>query len=415
MAHHHNFPLPPPTVIPRSVLNPAHRNLDFGVDGLDADFDFKGPRPSSGLVPVPPSSGRLSDPFSSTGTVPIRPIKDPNNSLSISDDADLTGDGPRRLPLYYSKQTNNRRRNKQSYSATTAHAIKTARYPVLFEKLKAPVAARRALKTWKKRGMQGAVEENPTSALALETHDQQVQPLVEDGRTEAEADNNGSDQNTAVREPAEVNRRHQGEEAPSERSQSQTGSGNESIAPPPSTFSPVITPSTSTALVVGDKAVAANDLPPQYMTFSKPLLEKTRRGRRHRITCTLEKSYPNFHIECEYTYVDKSEKVNASRTDTRISCAAISTKENVWVVAFEQEGYNEEFIKGFVGEAEYVRLDGEGNGPIKGYSKSSDLATVKVTKKIRIPKGFDLGGTWCKATGFYEMRIYIPAKDYVQK
>jgi hypothetical protein len=68
-----------------------------------------------------------------------------------------------------------------------------------------------------------------------------------------------------------------------------------------------------------------------------------------------------------------------------------------------------------VGEAVYVRLDGDVSGPIRGYRRSSDLAARKVAKKIEIPLGYDLGGIWCKAAGFYEMRISIPERDYSHK
>ncbi|AEO63817.1 uncharacterized protein THITE_48227 [Thermothielavioides terrestris NRRL 8126] len=356
MQYHHDFQHPSPLVIPPRILDLLHRAVDLFADQSGADDESDGPRQSLGPVLVPPWRERLGVPVSNTSVVPIRPDPHQNNSLSLVGGANSGDDSPR-LPLYYSKNKNNRRRDKNSHSETrsgshgyysrsfssdraTAHAIKSARYPVLYEKLKAPAAARRALKTWRKEGEQGAAQEAASNALAL---DNQVRPAIGDGQT------------------------------------------------------------------------TSSELPPQHMTFSEPLLENKKRGRRLRITCTLEKSYPNFHIECEYTYIDESERVNGSRIDTRISCAVISTRENVWVVTFEQRGYNERFIKGFVGEAEYARLDGEISGPIKGYGKSSDLSTVKMAKKIRIPEGYDLGGIWCEAAGFYEMRIYVPAKDYVQE
>ncbi|KAL2168403.1 hypothetical protein VTG60DRAFT_7316 [Thermothelomyces hinnuleus] len=422
MAFHTNLPLPPSTTFTRSVSDTLNRNLNFLENDSDADLFSGGPGQSLGRAVLARIS---SDPSSSTRKVLTRPIEYPSNSPSLADDTKPTGGGLRQSFPYYSRNTNNRRRDQQSLSESasgirgaysrslttdtaTAQAVKTARYPVLYEKLKAPAAAKKALKIWKER-KQGAVGEIPAGALALETHDRR---LLQDGRTAS--DNNGSDRTAQVQDPGEANRRDRGK-APRDSSRSTTRSGNRSLAPLPSAASPVTAPSTSGALVASRKARAANDLPPQHMTFSEPLLEQTKRGRRLRITCTLEKSYPNFHIECDYTYVDRSERVNSSQTDTRISSAVITTRENVWIVVFEQMGYNEEFIKGLVGETEYARLDGDVSEPIKGHGKPSDLATVKVHKKIKIPEGFDLGGIWCKAADFYEMRIYVPAKEYKHK
>ncbi|AEO62059.1 hypothetical protein MYCTH_2312984 [Thermothelomyces thermophilus ATCC 42464] len=403
MAFHTNLPLPPSTTLTRSVSDTLNRKLNFLENDSDADLFSGRPGQSLGRAVLARIS---SDPSSSTRKVLTRPIEYPGNSPSLADDTNPTGDGIRQSFPYYSRNTNNRRRDQRSLSESgsgirgaysrslttdtaTAQAVKTARYPVLYEKLKAPAAAKKALKIWKER-KQGAVGEIPAGALALETHDR---PLLRDGRTAS--DNNGSGRTAQVQDPGEVYRCDR--------------------TPLPSAASPVTAPSTSGALVASRKARAANDFPPQHMTFFGPLLEQTKRGRRLRITCTLEKSYPNFHIECDYTYVDKSERVNSSQTDTRISSAVIRTRENIWIVVFEQMGYNEEFIKGLVGETEYARLDGDVGEPIKGHGKTSDLATVKVHKKIKIPEGFDLGGIWCKAADFYEMRIYVPAKEYKHK
>lgn len=147
------------------------------------------------------------------------------------------------------------------------------------------------------------------------------------------------------------------------------------------------------------------------MTFSEPLLQRKKRESHLLITCTLAKSYPNFHLQCEYLYLDKTEVVNSSQSDTRLSFATILTKENIWVVAMEQSGYNEMFIKGVVGEDEYARLDEEGSGPTEGYPISTETA-APVVKKIRVPAGYDLGGIWCKAVGFYEVRMFIPHKKF---
>lgn len=147
------------------------------------------------------------------------------------------------------------------------------------------------------------------------------------------------------------------------------------------------------------------------MTFSEPVLEKTRRGSRLVVTCKLEKSYPNFHLQCEYLYVDEHERVNQSQRDTRMSFAIISTADNIWVVAMEQKGYNEDFVRGLVGDEEYARLERGVSGPVRGHDKrSGHSAVARVAKKIQIAEGFDLGGIWCKAAGFYEMRIYIPRR-----
>lgn len=150
------------------------------------------------------------------------------------------------------------------------------------------------------------------------------------------------------------------------------------------------------------------------MTFSKPILEMTWRGSRLRIACDLDQSYPNFHIECRYIYVDDSETINLSRTDMRLSLAAISTRENMWVLAMEKRGYNEAFIKGFVGAAEYDRLEKQRSGPVRGHQKSTPVIAA-VAKKIQIPDGFNLGGVWCKAAGFYRMNLFVPADDYRDK
>jgi hypothetical protein len=194
---------------------------------------------------------------------------------------------------------------------------------VLYEKLKAPAAARRALKAWKKEEKQGAGEQIRTDVCVLGTHGR---PLIEEDQTAA--DENGGNTEAQPEDSAEGNGHYQeeAEQAAPGSSESVTGStttGNVSLAAPPSAVSPVAGPSTSAALVVGSKARTADDLPPQYMTFSEPRLEKTSRGSVLRITCTLGKTYPSFHIDCNYTYVDKSERVNSSQTDTRISSALI--------------------------------------------------------------------------------------------
>jgi hypothetical protein len=268
-----------------------------------------------------------------------------------------------------------------------AHAIKSARYPALYEMLKTPPAARKALKNWKNEGKQAALEEASTSTPALEGVSDR--PLIQDGQVAA--DENSGSQNTEAQNTAAGSRPR--ESAPVRNSsEPRTDSGDQMEAAPP--FAAL-----STSMVVRGDTLASS-LPPQYMTFSESLLQKTRRGKRLVVTCNLAKSYPNFHIECNYVYIDQHERVNLSQTDTRTSFAIISTKENIWAVATEKKGYNEDFIKGLVGDAEYARLEGDASGPVKGHSKSYGSSVVaKVAKKVTIPDGFDLGGIWCKAGG----------------
>jgi hypothetical protein len=133
------------------------------------------------------------------------------------------------------------------------------------------------------------------------------------------------------------------------------------------------------------------------------------------LVSTLEKSYPNFHIECRYLHIDKSETTfNNYEAAMRVSIAAITTSENCWLVALEQRDYNEMYVRGMVGETEYERLDGGANGLVKGHRKlPNSAAPVKATmaKKIGVPQGFDLGNIWCRAAGFYKMNIFVAVKD----
>ncbi|KAK4647391.1 uncharacterized protein QC761_101130 [Podospora bellae-mahoneyi] len=344
------FSDPPPSIVPSHML----ASPGFGFDSFDNDSDVELPQlpTPQALVPAHVSTGGqvgIQGNLSSN----VIPIGSHTSGIVLYNDANLLGDGQQQL-LYYSKNRADRDRNKQSrsehrggYSRTfssdraTAYAIKTARYPVLYEMARTPAVARKALETWKR---------------------QPSQPSIPEG--------------------------------------SNTSTGGQGQAGP------------STAPVVRGATSITTALPPQHMAFSKPVLEKNRRGTRYVITCELEKAYPNFHIQCEYIYLNQQERVNHSWTDTRISLVNISTKENLWVVAMEQIGYNEAFIKGLVGDEEYAQL-GSVDGPVKGHDKYSGPSFVaKVAKKITIPEGYDLGNIWCKAAGFYTMKIFVPSKEY---
>jgi hypothetical protein len=290
-----------------------------------------------------------------------------------------------------------------------AWAVKTARYPVLYKKLKAPAAARKALKSWKKDRKIVALEETDDPP-ALECR---TRLAIQDAPRGNDENSRVVDEDDTARGDTEDGIELQNlsdNSRPQERTLNDSGTSrmiasNSSLSQPPT--------SPSNAVVV-HKTLPRHNLPPQHMTFSEPLLEKTRRGNRLRITCTLEPSYPNFHIECDYTFIDKSERINSQQTDTRLSFASILTKQNIWVIALEQKGYNEAFIKGCVGEAGYARLESEVSGSIKGHRRSTESA-APVGKKISIPEGFDLGGIWCKAADFYRMKIFIPGRDYREK
>ncbi|KAL2201525.1 hypothetical protein P885DRAFT_26529 [Corynascus similis CBS 632.67] len=361
MAYHNVVPDEPPIIIPPRLL--ARSRHGFGLDSFsdDSDVEELSQLPAQRtLVPHSSASGQADSQGSSSSRV--IPIGSHTSGIKLWADANPGGD----LPLYYSTNRSHRQRNtlKRSESRSGSHgsysrtfnsdtakacAIKSARYPVLYELLKTPPAARKSLRIWKKEGRQATTRDTPINTHMLEG----VQ-----------------------------------------------------VTPPPGT-------GPSTALAVSSSTMPIRLLPPQHMTFSEPLLEKTWRGTRLVITCELEKSYPNFHIQCEYIYIDQFERVNLSQTETRISFATISTKENIWIVAIEQKGYNEDFIRGLVGDEEYAKLQEEVSGPVRGYDRCSSPSVVaEVAKKITIPQGFDLGGIWCEAAGFYKMRIFIPSKGY---
>ena len=133
------------------------------------------------------------------------------------------------------------------------------------------------------------------------------------------------------------------------------------------------------------------------------------------LVSTLEKSYPNFHIEGRYLHIDKAgfETINDDGATARVSIVAITTNENCWLVALEQKDYNEVFVRRMVGETEYERLDGQASGPVKGHRRLPYLAAPvenTMAKKISVPERFDLGNIWCKAAGFYEMNIFVAVK-----
>lgn len=283
--------------------------------------------------------------------------------------------------------------------------MKSARYPVLYEKIKAPAAAKKALKKWRK---------DPGVAVTDEAQGVPTLGCVNEARIEGTRRQDGSESsaaggNTTPRstyggtqpeDPTDDTFRLRRTSSDGNTSRTSAGNGElgESTA--------------SSSLAVARSTAPTIPLPPQHMTFSDPVLEKTKRGNRIVVTCILAKSYPNFHLECEYTYINKSDRKNSSQTDTRFSYATITTRENTWVVAFEQTGYNEAFIKAVVGEEEYTRLKSSG-GPVEGHPKDSGVA-AGVGKKIDIPREFDLGGIWCVADGFYKMKVFVPASTYRQ-
>jgi hypothetical protein len=117
MQYHHDFQHPSPLVIPPRILDLLHRAVDLFADQSGADDESDGPRQSLGPVLVPPWRERLGVPVSNTSVVPIRPDPHQNNSLSLVGGANSGDDSPR-LPLYYSKNKNNRRRDKNSHSET---------------------------------------------------------------------------------------------------------------------------------------------------------------------------------------------------------------------------------------------------------------------------------------------------------
>ncbi|GAB1317991.1 hypothetical protein MFIFM68171_08201 [Madurella fahalii] len=400
-----------PNILPPRVF--ASPRDDEVSDSAEDIFNANGAPQSSEILASNLLHGRSDEGTGwrepSSGIIQRPQHKSP---VSLLGNSMVTENSPRSFPLYYSINRHNNQRHTRSSSKSgygaggsyaqsyrsdmsTAYAIKAARYPLLYEKLKAPAAARKALKIWKnKKDGKAAVVEETNDRLLI----QDAQRAAND--SPGPVDDNGTRRDGSTTENIDLqvlaqNDRHRNEAA---RDSSEAGKIAAASAAP------------STAMVV-HRARPTGDLPAQHMTFSEPILEKTRRGSRLRISCSLEQSYPNFFIECTYVYIDKSETVNLSRTDTRLSFATISTRENLWVVAMEKRGYNEAFIKGFVGEAEYDRLDKLGSEPIKGRPKSTPV-TEAVTKKIRILDGFDLGGIWCAAAGFYQMDIFIPADGY---
>jgi hypothetical protein len=282
-----------------------------------------------------------------------------------------------------------------------AHAVKSAYYPVLYEKMKSPREAKKALKNWKKGKKRAPVLEGPGSNR-LEGNNR---GLIQEVPNVQEHGNLGVVDDTS--QPVEDSNAAQNVDA---HDFSNSGHANRAAheTSNPEPLSSPLAPNTSNMLVVRNPI----NLPPQQMNFSDPVFEKTKRGSRVKITCTLLKSYPNFHLECDYEYIDKKETVNYSITEVRVSLARISTRENLWVIAFEKKGYNEDFIKGVVGEAEYARLESEVDGPIVGDSKPGRI--FRISKKVNVPEGFDLGGIWCKAKSFYKMLIFVPSDDYMQ-
>ncbi|KXX80197.1 hypothetical protein MMYC01_204227 [Madurella mycetomatis] len=404
-----------PNILPPRVFAAPRGSVDS-----DSDWDTFNPggrtQSSELLAPKRLHGGRDQGAVWQNPSSGVVQTPQHKNSVGPLVDYLVTEDPSRSFPPYYSISRHNRDRNVRSSSKTvsgncgsyaqsykldraTAYAIKTARYPLLYEKLKTPGAAKKALRTWKKDGKAVVVEGTNDGLLIQGAKNATGDSSGSKNDNDAGRDDTGTE-NITLQDFAQNNIHHN--EAP-DGSGKAGGSRNIKSLAPAST-------APSTAMAVRGTIPTAQ-LPAQHMTFSEPILEKTRRGNRLHITCNLGQSYPNFHIECRYIYVDESETINLSHTDTRLSFAAISTRENMWVVAMEKKGYNEAFITGFVGGAEYDRLDRQGNEPVKGYHKSIPL-TGAVAKKIQIPDGFDLGGIWCKAVGFYQMNLFVPAHDY---
>jgi hypothetical protein len=118
-------------------------------------------------------------------------------------------------------------------------------------------------------------------------------------------------------------------------------------------------------------------------------------------------------MECQYVYLERSETINYGQTTMRLSVATIMTNENCWPIFVEQANHDE--ARDMVGQTEYERLDGEVSERLKGFRRLPGMAAPEedgMGKEVNIPKGFDLGGIWCKAAGFYKMSIFVPADDY---
>ncbi|KAK0669108.1 hypothetical protein QBC41DRAFT_275520 [Cercophora samala] len=345
------FSDPPASIIPSHMLASHGSGLN---SFSDSDVELPQLPAPQALVAAHPSTARQAGSqgnFSSN----VVPIGSHTSGIVLYNDTNLLGDGQQ---LYYSKNRRDRQRNKQSRSEHSGGFSRS---------FSSDRATAYAIKTAQYPVLYELVKTPTTARKSLASWKSQfTRPSTQEGNTTT------------------------GDQRP--------GAPLSNTAPP-------------TTLVAGS-ATSPVTLPPQHMSFSEPLLEKTRRGSRFVVTCELEKAYPNFHIQCEYIYLNQQERTNQSQTDTRISLANIATKENLWVVAMEQIGYNEAFLRGLVGDEEYSKLD-RVSGPVKGHDKySGPSIAAKVAKKIKIPEGYDLGNIWCQAADFYTMKIFIPSKEY---
>lgn len=110
------------------------------------------------------------------------------------------------------------------------------------------------------------------------------------------------------------------------------------------------------------------DLPPQFLTISEPQMESTKQGKLLRITCKLQKSYPNFHIQSQYQFLEDWQDNIRGKRVIRYAVVAIWTRENFWTVSLEQEGFHVNTLKETLGEEGYSRWEKEsqGRGPLRG-------------------------------------------------
>lgn len=114
MADHYALPNPPPSIIPRRVLDPSRREFDLGWPDDDSDFEERPQRSAEALVPYHSSArqtGSQGDP-----SFGIIPIGSHTSGITWTNDTSSTGNGQQHLPLYYSTKRSNRQRNTQRRS-----------------------------------------------------------------------------------------------------------------------------------------------------------------------------------------------------------------------------------------------------------------------------------------------------------
>jgi hypothetical protein len=106
--------------------------------------------------------------------------------------------------------------------------------------------------------------------------------------------------------------------------------------------------------------------------------------------------------------------LNSDTKEVRLAFATLQTRENRWVVALEQQGQNDTSIKAVVGGAEYARLESIAiSSPDQGQSGNS-AAGNPISKKIIVPKHYDVSRLWCQTEGFYQVNLYIPETSVVE-